>query len=110
VWIRNTMLDTDQYVSTVGPLIDNSDIQQALANRITTAVVEGSGVETRIADSSPPQASFVAPAIADGLERVVHKTALKLVQSDQMETLWDTMNRRAHTQVVALLEGETKFD
>jgi hypothetical protein len=110
VWIRNTMLDTDQYVSTVGPLIDNSDVQQALANRITTAVVEGSGVESKIADSLPPQASFVAPAVADSLERVVHKTALKLVQSDQMETLWDTVNRRAHTQVVALLEGETKFD
>ena len=110
VWIRNTMLDTDQYVATVGPLIDNSDVQQALANRITTAVVEGSGVESKIADSLPPQASFVAPAVADSLERVVHKTALKLVQSDQMETLWDTVNRRAHTQVVALLEGESKHD
>jgi hypothetical protein len=110
VWIRNTMLDTDQYVSTVGPLIDNSDVQHALANRITRAVVEGSGVETKIADALPPQASFVAPAVADGLEQVVHKTALKLVQSNRMETLWDTVNRRAHTQVVALLEGESKLD
>ena len=110
VWIRNTMLDTDQYVETIGPLIDDPDVQQALANRITNAVVEGSGVEARIADSLPPQASFVAPAVADGLEQLVHKTALKLVQSDQMETLWDTVNRRAHTQVVALLEGESKGD
>jgi hypothetical protein len=110
VWVKNTMLDTDQYVDTVGPLIDNPDVQSALATRITNAVVEGSGVEEKIADALPPQASFVAPAVADGLEQLVHKTALKLVQSDQMETLWDTVNRRAHTQVVALLKGESKGD
>jgi hypothetical protein len=110
VWVRNTMLDTDQYVETVGPLIDNPDVQDALATRITTAVVEGSGIEEKIADALPSQASFVAPAVADGLEQVVHRTALQLVQSDEMERLWDTVNRRAHTQVVALLEGTSKGD
>src|SRR5688572_28535181 len=100
------MLDTDQYVETVGPLIDNRDVQDALATRITNALVEGSGVETKIADALPPQASFVAPAVARGLERIVNDAALALVQSDQVETLWDTANRRAHTQVVALLEGD----
>ena len=30
VWVRNTLLDTDHYVSTVGPLASNAQIQQAL--------------------------------------------------------------------------------
>ena len=35
VWVRNTLLDTDNYVSTVGPLADNADVQHAIANRVT---------------------------------------------------------------------------
>src|SRR5262249_32565811 len=58
----------------------------------------------------PSQASFVAPAVARGLEQFVDQTALRVVQSDQVEKLWDEINRRAHTQVVALLKGETKRD
>ena len=110
VWIRNTLLDTDQYVETVGPLIDNTDVQEALANRITNALIQGTGVEQRIANALPSQASFVAPAVADGLEQFVDKTALRLVQSDAAETVWDTVNRRAHAQVVALLEGTGRGD
>ena len=33
VWIHNTLLNTDQYVSTVGPLASNSSVQNALALR-----------------------------------------------------------------------------
>ena len=36
----------------------------------------------------------------------MHDTTLKLVQSDQFATLWKEANRRAHTQIVALLEGK----
>ena len=56
VWIRNTMLDTDQYVETVGPLIDNPDVQSALATRITNAVVEGSGAAMIFAGSTATKA------------------------------------------------------
>jgi len=36
---------------------------------------------------------------------VVHDAALKIVQSDQFSNLWEEANRRAHTRIVALLEG-----
>jgi hypothetical protein len=108
VWMKNTLLDTDQYVSTVGPLVDNPDVQQALATRITNALVQGTNVDQQIADALPPRVSFAAPAVADALERVVHTTALRLVESDQFESLWDTLNRRAHEQIVALLKGESR--
>jgi hypothetical protein len=108
VWIRSTLLDTDRYVATVGPVIDDPEVQQALATRITTALVTRSDAEERIADVLPEQASFVAPAVANALGRLVEDVALDLVRSDVVERLWDGANRRAHTQVVALLEGETR--
>jgi hypothetical protein len=108
VWLKSTLLDTDQYVSTVGPLIDDADVQQALANRITDALLQGTGVQDRITDALPAQASFVAPAIASGLDSFVNQAALRAVQSDAFEKLWDTVNERAHRQVVALLEGKER--
>ena len=38
----------------------------------------------------------------------MHDATLKIVQSDQFHTLWTEANRRAHTQVVALLEGKSR--
>jgi hypothetical protein len=108
VWLKSTLLDTDRYVATVGPLIDNPDVQKALANRITEALIQGTGVEDKLADALPSKVSFAAPAIASGLTNFVDQAALKAVQSDAFEKLWDTVNERAHRQVVALLEGKER--
>ena len=105
VWMKTTLLDTDRYVETVAPLTDDPDVQQALANRITNTLMEKVDVESTIADALPAKASFIAPAVASGLEQFVNQTALKFTQSDQFSTLWEQVNRRAHPQVVALLEG-----
>jgi len=106
VWMKTTLLDTDRYVSTVTPLADDPDVQQALATRITNALLENTDIESRITDALPTKAGFAAPAIAAGLEQYVHAAALKLVQSDQFDKLWTEANARAHPQIVALLEGD----
>jgi hypothetical protein len=105
IWVRNTLLDTDQYVATIGPLAENSDIQQGLADRVTTALFADDRVEKRIADALPPRAEVVAAPIASGLERVANEAALKLFESDQFETVWDNVNRRAHSRLVEVLTG-----
>lgn len=106
VWVHNTLLDTDQYVDTVGPLVDKPAVQDALANRITNAVISGADLEDRIADTLPERAQAAAPFIAQGARGVVNDVADRVVSSDQFATLWENVNRRAHTQVVALLEGK----
>jgi len=106
VWMKSTVLNTDNYVSTVAPLASDPDVQQALANRITNAIVQNTDVESKIADALPAKAAFVAPAVARGLAQYVDQAALKLVQSDQFDKLWTQANKRAHPQIVALLEGK----
>src|SRR5262245_44327928 len=67
IWVRNTLLDTDQYVATVAPLADNPDIQQGLADRITTALFADDRVQDRIAEALPSRADVLAAPIASGL-------------------------------------------
>jgi hypothetical protein len=105
IWARNTLLDTDQYVDTVGPLAENAAIQEAVADRVSERLA-ASDLEDQVADALPERAAFVAPFVADGLERLVHDLTRRFLESDQFHTLWDEANRRAHRQVLAVLEGE----
>jgi hypothetical protein len=105
IWVRNTLLDTDQYVATVGPLADNSEIQHGLADRVTTALFADGTVEKRVAEVLPPRATVLAAPISSGLETVANRAALRLFESDRFQTLWENVNRRAHTAVVDVLTG-----
>jgi hypothetical protein len=106
VWMRNTLLHTDQYVDTMAPLAHNTAIQQAVANRVTTALIEGTDLEDKVANALPRRAKVAAPFIVGGAEQVIHTAALRVAESDQFADLWRNVNRRAHAKVVAVLKGE----
>ncbi len=105
VWVRNTLLDTDQYVETVGPLADNADVQHAIANRVTDALFANADVEAKVADALPPRAEFLAGPVSDGVRTAINAATLRLAESDRFETLWENANRRAHGAVVNILTG-----
>ena len=105
VWVRNTLLDTDNYVSTVAPLAANPQIQQALANDITNGIFTRVDVNQKIADALPSRAGFLAAPIANALRTTIGQAALRLVESSQFQALWENANRRAHPKVVNVLTG-----
>jgi hypothetical protein len=106
VWIHGTLLDTDQYVSTIGPLASDPQVQGSIADRVSSALIKNTDAEQRLANALPARARFAASSLTQGFERFVHGVALKFAQSDAFETLWERANRRAHSAVVALLEGK----
>ena len=105
LWARNTMLDTDQYVDTIGPLAKDPAIQKALSERVSHRLVTSVDIKGEIA-TAVPRLESIAPAIASGVETFVREATLRIAQSDRFQTLWENVNRRAHSQVVAVLEGE----
>jgi hypothetical protein len=105
VWLHGTLLDTDQYVSTIAPLASDPHVQQSVADRVSTAIVTKTDAEQRLKNALPERAKFAAPAITQGFETFVHSVALKFTQSDQFQTLWENINRRAHTLLVNVLKG-----
>src|SRR5438105_7394496 len=105
VWVRNTLLDTDHYVSTVGPLASNAQIQQALADRVTNAIFTRVDVNQKIADALPQKAGFLATPVSNAVHNAAEHAALRLVESSRFQTLWEKANRRAHGAVVNVLTG-----
>jgi hypothetical protein len=105
VWVRNTLLDTDNYVATVGPLAGNPDIQHGIADRVTTALFADGQAKKKIAAALPEKAQVLVGPIASGLETATNAIALRVAQSSQFQTLWENANRRAHAAIVKVLTG-----
>lgn len=105
VWLRNTLLDTEQYVDTVAPLAADPAVQAAVADVVAAQAEANVDIRSAVRGALPPQAGFIAPFVAEGFDRFVGEVALRFVQSAEFETLWREANRRAHKGLVAVLEG-----
>lgn len=118
VWASTVISDTDRYVETVAPLIDDPAVQDALATKVTATVVASLDVEAlttealqTIADQPnvPPRVADALPALAvplvNGVEGFTRDQVEKVLASPQFAQVWAEVNRVAHEQVVKLLEG-----
>jgi hypothetical protein len=105
-WIKLTALDTDTYVDTVGPLVQDEAVTTALSTRLTDRLFSSIDVETTVEDLLPQRAQALAPALVAIVERYAADLIDRVVESDQFHTLWVEANRVAHTQLVKILKGE----
>ncbi len=105
LWVRNEILNTDDYVRTVSPLAENQDILDALSVRVTNTLFENVDVEELAKENLPPKVSFLAGPLAGGLKTFTQDATLKFFESEQFRNLWDVANRQAHKQVVNALTG-----
>ncbi|MGN8245451.1 hypothetical protein ACTHAM_002570 [Cellulomonas soli] len=117
-WAQGELTDTDQYVATVGPLAQDPVIQSAIANRLTTEVMNQIDVGALLDDAVgaleeqglPPRVTTTLSALevplTNGVRSFVLKAATRVVESDAFSTAWVEANRTAHEQMVAVMEGE----
>jgi hypothetical protein len=107
-YARNELLNTDTFVATVAPLAKDPAIQTVVATKVSEAVVAKADVEQRVKDALPPKAGFLAAPIASGVKTLSYQLTLRLVQSNQFQTLWNEAVRQSHAQVDTLLTGGTE--
>ncbi|MGW3420728.1 hypothetical protein [Streptomyces phaeochromogenes] len=118
VWANSIVRDTDRYVATVGPLARNPDVQKAITNRVTSAVLAQVDVEKmvkelqQVADQQgvPPKAAKLIDnldgPIESGLKSLVGATVERVVSSDAFDRVWVNANRSAHSALDKALTGE----
>ncbi len=106
IWTHNQVTNTDRYVDTVSPLADNADIQQAVATRVVNALFTNVDVAGEIEDALPKRAKFLGEPVANAMKGYATDVTERILASDQFQTFWDAANRRAHAQLVALLEDD----
>lgn len=123
-WVKTTTLDTDTFVSTVGPLVSNEQVATALSDAAVVRLFESYDVKGRlttglnqldaaISKNIPPNAPVpdvslgaLAGPLTNGLESAAKTIALKVLMSDQFKGLWEKMLRTSHTALVNVLTGK----
>ncbi|MGW3913428.1 hypothetical protein ACWEBX_18215 [Streptomyces sp. NPDC005070] len=112
-WSSDLIGNTDRYVATMEPLASDKDVQDAVAKRVTDAVMQHVDVKTLLESAAPADRPELTKAIGplsgpitSGLTDFVHTVALKFVSSDAFATLWTQLNRTAHASVDKALTGK----
>ncbi|WST72819.1 hypothetical protein OG268_19655 [Streptomyces uncialis] len=111
-WTSSEVGDTDRYVATVAPLASDADVQDAVADRVTDAVMSRLDLNALLSGVAPDQRPALEKALGklgDALQNAVrgfvHDKARAVAGSDAFATVWTRANRRAHSAVDKALTG-----
>jgi len=103
IWLRVTLLNTDNYVKTVAPIAAQPAVQRAVADKLSTAIDNKIDFDSLARQVLPERADVLAPAIASGVQSQIRSRLNEFTASPRFQQLWTDANRRAHTRIVELL-------
>lgn len=110
-WGHRTLVDGERYLATVGPLAESPEVQHALSEAVSGALITTVNTPAVVEDLLEPITSrwpatqaLVAP-ISLGLDGVIRATVDRIVTSDAFITLWIEVNRLAQKGLLIALEG-----
>jgi hypothetical protein len=106
IWVKRQALDTDNWTNTSGQMLANDQIRQQLSIYLVDTLFTSSDATARIEEALPPNRAALAPVIAGALRNFAVQAADRLLATPQAQKLWEEANRRAHQNLLAVLNGE----
>ena len=106
VWAHRTVLNTDVFVGTVGPVFQNPEVDAAVATRATHQLFTELQLQKRLREALPAKVSFAAGPITNATEGYVSGELAKVLGSDRFHTIWIKTLTSTHESVVAVLRGQ----
>ncbi len=107
VWADRTVLSTDGWVETVGPLGADPTVTAALRPRVTEAVFSVVPAEQLITDALPPDLAFLAVPLSTAIRDFVDEQVGAFLATPEFADLWVDANRFTHEQALSVLRGES---
>jgi ABC-type multidrug transport system fused ATPase/permease subunit len=114
LWARSQVLNTDRWTQLAERIIEEPEVVDRLAFRLSTSIVQGLEVEERIeaalgqAERLPAQAALLAGPFASRIPEFLEDRIRDFLASERGQQLWVELNRRVHQRAVAILRGETR--
>ena len=105
LWGATTTLNTNRWVSTVAPLPKDPAVATAISQYTTDQLFGSLDVDQRLRDALPPRADFIVGPLVGQLHDAIEKTVNRVLQSDRFQPVWIELNRRAHEQAMAIING-----
>ena len=120
VWTNNQVSDTERFVRSVSPLIDDPDVQARITDRITATIflyVDVQGLADQALAALEAQglpAALVTrletftPTLESAATGFVHDRVAELVASPAVESAWTEALTTAHNEAVSVLSGDSE--
>jgi hypothetical protein len=110
VWARNTVFDSSRVSGAVGLALEEPEVIDGLATRITDQVFQAVDIESRLEGLLPPALAPLAPAIEGGVYSRVHTRVEAALSTDTAKSIITGSVERAHGAAMDLLQGEGLVD
>jgi hypothetical protein len=119
VWTNRTVSDTDRFVQTVSPLVDDPDVQNRIVDRVTTAVMDNIDVQAigndavdALAQQGLPalvtdRLRQLTPTLQSAVEGFVRDRVNDLVTSTAFSSAFDQSVRTAQRIAIRVLDGDS---
>ncbi len=107
VWVKRQALETDKWVATSSRLLEDDEIRGALSVYLVDQLYSNVDVAAELQQSLPPQVKPLAGPIAGGLRQLSVRAADALLARPRIQALWQEANRRAHEQLIAIVNGHS---
>ncbi len=100
VWLNRTIFDPNQYIKSVGPVIQQPAVQKAITLTASDKLFSEVDVESKISSALPENAQFLAPSIASQVKIQTTNLIAGVVASQRFYDLWIKANVRAQSAFV----------
>jgi hypothetical protein len=105
VWVNRQALNTSNWASTSGKILENKEVQTALSAYLVHQLFTSVNVSADLQKVLPQQLQPLAGPVAGGLQQLAGQAAPKLLASPQVQTAWVQANTAAHKQLLRVLSG-----
>jgi len=109
LWAERQLMEQNTWSETSQKLVDNGEIQTALADYIVTEIYNNVNVEQSLADRLPPELAPLARPVATALRQPAETVALKALQQPKVQSLFIKASDVTHEKFVQLIEDKGQF-
>lgn len=105
-WADRQLLNTDNWVDTSTELLSDPAIVDATSAYLADQLVSGPEVTARLREDLPPSLTGLAAPLSAGAGELAQRAAHRLISSGAFIRLWRESNRRAHEQLLAIIDDD----
>ena len=105
VWVNRQALNTSNWSSTSGKVLEDKKVQTALSAYLVHELFTNVNVSADLQQVLPKQLQPLAGPAAAGLQQLAGTPAPKLLASPQAQALWVQANVAAHKELLKVLNG-----
>lgn len=105
VWTNRQVLNTNNWTSTSTRLLQNKEIQTAVAAYAVNQLFQSGVPQAQIKAVLPTKLQPAAGPLTAGLQQIAGQAAPRILASPQVETAWRAANRAASATLLKIVDG-----